>query len=421
MEFRFIDNSAPLDGQSRRLIRSHAMMGKNLGRIIPARGRKKRQCQEVIRMPSPYNPFAGAEFSYFALPTPLTPAMRYLFYQLFHCGLAMTGAHVSVFRGHPDEALEVTRHLSQALRLLRRDLNTAAVPQDPSVAVVISLVIYANLSGAVRESCIHLDGLQRILELRPGGLEALRVRNRELMNKIRRADMELALLAGTPTRFGPQHAPATLRVVSSLSNEPLPYPLSQSCAALQHTTLDIMALCHYARDAVQLDPYHYQDIIISISQRLVDFAPLSGARPSHQLDDMCQLGLLAFMTTVLYRTGRMRSIYSRLLSELLRARLDDYDEGNGLARAERYPLLRLWLVFFYAFSASEGGQWCDTGSFAAGHVRALAAALDLKTWKEVREHLSHFPWIAAWHDSPGKELWDLAHPRFGIEFATTEE
>lgn len=45
MAFLFIDNNAPLDRQSQRRVRNHAMKGKNLGKVIPARGHKRQQPQ----------------------------------------------------------------------------------------------------------------------------------------------------------------------------------------------------------------------------------------------------------------------------------------------------------------------------------------------------------------------------------------
>lgn len=111
MEFRFINNNAPLDRRSQRLVRNHAMKGKNLGRIIPARGHKRQQHEDGIHpdrvtaepKPSterekgrpllpkvirpgpditlPLNPFSGAELAYFTIPVPLTTSVRYLFYE----------------------------------------------------------------------------------------------------------------------------------------------------------------------------------------------------------------------------------------------------------------------------------------------------------------------------------------------------
>jgi hypothetical protein len=119
MEFRFIDNNTPLDQHSQKLIRSHAMKGKNLGKTLPARGHKRRQRENEIcsaqtrakseglpkvqkgrlllpkaskpdsanasanpeHMPLLRNHFCGAELSYFVTAEPFTSSSRYLFHE----------------------------------------------------------------------------------------------------------------------------------------------------------------------------------------------------------------------------------------------------------------------------------------------------------------------------------------------------
>lgn len=111
--WNFIDNNAPLDRRSLKLVRNHAMKGKNLGRVIAARGHRGQQREVQIRpdrltnrpecsaegekrrplLPKPLhpdpssettlplNPFSGAELAYFTGPVLLTPSIRYLFYE----------------------------------------------------------------------------------------------------------------------------------------------------------------------------------------------------------------------------------------------------------------------------------------------------------------------------------------------------
>lgn len=115
MELRFINNNAPLDRRSQKLVRNHAMKGKNAGRVIPARGHRGQQQRDgghpncsATRLPLPPgvwrgrallpkptctdpgsrpdvtlapNPFAGAELAYFPLPETVTPSDRYLLHE----------------------------------------------------------------------------------------------------------------------------------------------------------------------------------------------------------------------------------------------------------------------------------------------------------------------------------------------------
>ncbi|KAK7420753.1 hypothetical protein QQX98_002557 [Neonectria punicea] len=329
--------------------------------------------------------------------------------QVFHCGLAMTGAHVSRHLGQPDASLESTRHFAEAMRLLRRELSTNSDPQDSSLAVIISLAIHATLIGAVDESRIHLHGLKHVVQLRPGGLASLCAEAPEVGNKVRRADLNLALMAGTPTLFGAQSSPLpetayVVRVDRRISNTPLPYPLGETSPVLQSAIRDVLALCSYAGFA-QLGAFEYQDLVISIFQRLVDYAPLVGPRPSLPLDDVCQLGFLAFMNTVIHHNHQRTPACSPLLSDALRTRLDSFNEMD-FSQVDECSSFCLWLTFVYAISAPGYDQYCHPSSPVARHIRTLADTLTLETWQDVTAHLSVYPWITAFHDEPGKKLWE---------------
>ena len=117
MELLFIDNNTPLDRQAQRIVRSHAMTSKNLGRTISGRGLRGRQGR-IEPLPSQFNaikhtsnaqgtgrlilpkltyrdsdavhtekltvprtPFSGTEWSYFSTPVTLTSWDRSLIYE----------------------------------------------------------------------------------------------------------------------------------------------------------------------------------------------------------------------------------------------------------------------------------------------------------------------------------------------------
>lgn len=324
----------------------------------------------------------------------------------------MTGAHISRQLGQPTVPPETTRHFVEAMRLLRRELSTNPQPLDSSVAVIISLAIHATLTGAVDETRVHLRGLDHIVRLRPGGLPALHKAAPEVVNKIRRADMHLALMAGTPTIFGAQASPlpATLHVVPldrKRLNDPLPHPLGETSPVLRAAARDVLALCSYAGSSL-LGAYQYQDLIISIFQRLVDYAPIVGPRPPRLLDDVCQLGLLAFMSTVVYRDGPKTTSCPALLSEALWTRIGRFNNDMVSSQERGNSSLCLWLNFVYAVSMSEDEECCNAGSSVARHIHALADTLTLRTWEDVTASLSVYPWISAFHDKLGRTLWESA-------------
>lgn len=323
--------------------------------------------------------------------------------------MAVTRARITHSQDNGGKSSESTWHFLQALRLLRYDLGTNFSPQDSSIVVAISLAIYANLNGSTSESRIHVQGLKRILELRPGGLAALCSSAPEVGNKIRRIDVELALVVGTPTVFGSQALPlpGLLHVVPLDDRklcDPLPTSLSETSPTIQFAVTDVTALCKYAGSA-QLSAFEYQNLVISIFQRLIDFASLGGDRPSHPLDNICQLGLLAFMSTVLYHTRERRFTCSALLSDLLRTGLDRFDIDMSYDQVNTYDSLHLWLLFVYAVSAPEYEQYCNADSSVAQRIQALANKLTIETWEDIAAHLSVYPWVMAFHDEPSKKLW----------------
>jgi hypothetical protein len=317
----------------------------------------------------------------------------------------MTAEFVSHFRGYKDETLKGTWHFSQTLRLVNRDLSAVAVPQEQTVAVVVGLAIQSNMAGAIHTSQMHLDGLQRIIALRPGGLVMLRESNLGLMQKICRTDNEFALLEGTPTRYGPVLAALNPTILAPLYRDcetPVLYhPLAQMSLPLQYITLDVLAFC-CAVDQRKLESYQYQDIIISICQRLLDFAPLSGLRPIDPLEDVWQLGLITFMTTILYHQKRLRFIYNGPLPRLLRSRLSN----DCFLQMDGHQSLLFWLLYISGFSVFEGsGEY-----WLIPKVQKLIQKLKIKTWEDAKMQLGIFPWIGAAHDAPGRMFWERAMP-----------
>jgi hypothetical protein len=330
--------------------------------------------------------------------------------KVFHCAMAVTRARISHSQGY-SESLESTKHLLQALRLLRHDLSANSNPQFTTIVVAISLAMHANLTGSTRESRTHLEGLKSILELRSGDLVTLCSSSPEVGNKIRRCDQELSLLAGTPTIFGSQllpqpELPYVVPVDDRRSCVTLPHPLEETDPVIRFAMTDALALCKYAGRA-QLSAFQYQNLLVSIIQRLIDYAPLGGKRPPHPLNNACQLGLLAFMSTLLDHTRETGSIYSTLLSDLLWASIESFDDEMAYGRVKDYPSLHLWLVFIYAVSAPEQEQSWNANSSIVRRIRIRANELALATWEGIATHLRVYPWVDAFHSKQSRKLWDI--------------
>lgn len=137
-----------------------------------------------------------------------------------------------------------------------------------------------------------------------------------------------------------------------------------------------------------MEGLQYQDIMTSICQRLLDYAPLRGPRPQ-VLDDVWHLGLLAFMTTFVYATGSLREIYSNLLHPMLRDRV---------ASIADHPRLQVWLLFICGLTV-HGDRW------PLQQLREAVKENGLRTWEDAKAFLQPYPWIGVVNDGPGKALW----------------
>ncbi|KAF4995967.1 hypothetical protein FDECE_12628 [Fusarium decemcellulare] len=379
---------------------------------------------------SPSSPFAGSEYTYFAFPVQFTPSMRYMVYQFhsavcdaiyplsfcrptdelgapwfrymvsdqafLHCLLAMVATYINLFRKPDSEPLEATRHFSQTLRLISHKLSQPTPPQESTLAIIVSLAIHSKLVRDLTGCAMHLDGLQRLLDLRSGGISELRESNRSLLHKICRTDIEISITQGTRTRWGA--IGLTAAAAGPIGSRRLAYPMNQMCETLRQMTRETLALCRRPGRA-KMSGLQYQDVLISLLQRLLDFAPLGGARPLDMLDDVWQLSLLAFIGTVMWPTGFLRGINCELLHKVFKEKIEN---DVLLDRGDDYRPLWLWVMFIYTLSLSDRNP--DDRPLTM--IRETAKELKVETWEEVKLKFRPFPWIGVVHDPTGKALWE---------------
>lgn len=103
----------------------------------------------------------------------------------FHSALFSIEAYFDIFLKRGQSCL-TQFHFSKTLRLLQERLNTPDDPKtisDPTIMVVITLGLTAELLGDRLAAENHIEGLKRIVELR-GGLEKLDTDNPRLPAKI---------------------------------------------------------------------------------------------------------------------------------------------------------------------------------------------------------------------------------------------
>jgi len=320
----------------------------------------------------------------------------------------MASMYTALFRGSCAEPVEATEHFAIAIRHVNETLSKEITPTDSTIMVIVSLLVHANLTVSPDQARIHLNGLRLILNLRPGGFAALREVCPSMTQKICRADIEVSLVHGTATTFGKESPMFSPDVLPSPEDEvaagQLPGPLLHLCPLLRDITLSFLAICRSMNAGIKVDGMVYQEATLSTLQQLLDFAPLGGPRPRNQVDDLWQLGLLAFVTTGLYKSGMaLQSSYGGLLMTLLRDRLEASEQhADATDATDAASLLRLWLLIMYGLKTSGGSE----RSWFAVQTGQLSRKLGLQCWGEVRDALQAYPWIPQVHGGPGQRLWE---------------
>lgn len=103
----------------------------------------------------------------------------------FHTSVAVSVIALNNLVAKQEDPMEGMRHLSLAFRLVNERLSGMNPVSDITMAVVVVLTQYERLQGHYGQVLIHLDGLQRMVELR-GGMSQLKLAGTSLAQKILR-------------------------------------------------------------------------------------------------------------------------------------------------------------------------------------------------------------------------------------------
>ncbi|KAK6519943.1 hypothetical protein TWF506_000237 [Arthrobotrys conoides] len=456
MEFQFIDNTN-IDASARKQIRSSVMRGRNTGKTRPRKESTRRSKPRVLvpdvaninrrgvdgNSPGPEDlvgrmlKTVGNEFTSLKYPKPLEPhvqrivrqfmemtssiiypkelcidvqeshAIWFEFFQsdeaFFHCLLAMAQAFSDWLQGGEGESVKVMRYLANTYRCVNEKLKKEGTPDDATVAVVMSITMHNNLLRAPGGAKVHLNALQRMVELR-GGLSSFPTTL--LLQKICRTDIEFSLQSGSLPRFYRDEFP-----YSTIHSSPLwldtTYEAFITTTNAQVYNLDVRSVF---RDILcaskfinslkvtnqKLPPLVFQEILISTGYRLMYMCPLDGVRPLPAADDVCHLALLALVTTILIRKGYNKLSYpflARLLHDSISKITEDPSVCNGFL---------LWLLFMAGISIFDVKDDVWLQLLLKNHI----SHMELESWQSVKIILREYPWIDYFHDEPGLEIWE---------------
>lgn len=323
----------------------------------------------------------------------------------YHCTLSLLAACVDFYLEQKKPSVAALTHLSQAMQMINKRISNGEGLSDLTVFNVLSLTIYEQLREEPKRSKLHLDGLYRIIQLR-GGLIQFAER-REMVLKICRVDIDLALSSGSSTTFRLEDIAAVTR--NSLHGvKPTICPLINisdglvcTCAALQDLIMDTLAMAQALNnsEARKLDHIDFQATLVSLSYRLIDISPLKPSSMITGSDKATHLGLMAFLITLQFQFGRRRLLCHELLATQLKAFL----QATSI-KVRNGSFTMLWLLFIGRISVFEEKE----ESWILPLMKQELNKTDIEDIVNLSERLQRFPWINKLYDEPSRQLYNRA-------------
>jgi hypothetical protein len=211
-----------------------------------------------------------------------------------------------------------------------------------------------------------------------------------------RSDLEYALQVGARPRFHRDAFPRT-EVIKALAESSLcsAYPIVLEDDAIREVFDDCISVsCILNGDGTgdKLNPFSFQEILISIASRLLHAYPLDTTGPTNKIDSACQLALLALVTTMLIRGGPHHQEYYHLLAAKLRDAILELGPSN--------LQFRFWVCYVASLSVLNNDK--ERG-WLAPMIRSLASELGISTYQQARAVLMRFPWVRFFHDEAGEQ------------------
>ncbi|KAH8880878.1 hypothetical protein GQ53DRAFT_521227 [Thozetella sp. PMI_491] len=320
----------------------------------------------------------------------------------FHCSLALMATLNAFVFAREDVPLEAIHHLGEAVNLVNQQLNTTEALSDSSISVVNFLIILEMFRGEHLSAQVHVQGLRKMVSLR-GGLSRPEI-DPTLAMKICKTDIDYAFHYGTPSSF---YRDRMAQAAHSMGLSDLTVDLhSVHCRpgpgriddSLMRILLDVYQVSHWVNQhysSLQTGTDVVQEVIVSVGYRLVRFHELGGPQLEGKLEACYHVGLVAFLTTMFLQTGGRRFLRYRLVRRCLRTAVE-----RGLDEEDSDSML--WLLFIGGLSVLEETD----DAWLLPRISQVVQHLGIKSWLQLHEFLTRFPWISPIHDEAGKVLWN---------------
>ncbi|CAG8954215.1 hypothetical protein HYFRA_00005835 [Hymenoscyphus fraxineus] len=442
----FVISTGPVEkhnAEVRKLIRTHVMLGKNRGRVLPPRKKKNKVAvaslsekplsESVTTSPRNFgSDLCAVRFADTVTPEAVTSILRFssiikgILYPLEKCiffdrradvwvtPLATDPAylHIVIFSsqyyfnnilpkqsGYGTITFRRSTHLSKSVKLLRERLADGEGVEkisNTTTAVIMSLAGHAFMMGDMKSARNHIEGLYKVFALR-GGVASYQGAAK-LLVEVLRMDIGLALYDGSKGLFfdrEPMIPLPNLSLLLPLDFEILRNPiifsngLDHQLAGIWNVLAQFCAVVNLALESSQfITSETYLETMASTFYRLLDmrFDPWSR-------NEVVRLGLLAFSAGVLLQWRHMGVRYSHF-TNLFRICLED------ISTSEISPELMIWLLMVGAVGVFDDSD----DIWLMPLLRSQSEICGLRSWGEMKILLESFLWVGWVFDEPGRRI-----------------
>jgi hypothetical protein len=160
--------------------------------------------------------------------------------------------------------------------------------------------------------------------------------------------------------------------------------------------MSLSRLLNCSRTPFRMDPYAYQEVLISLLYRLLHHSSLNRGEFEINNEYACHLGLLATISTLFFQYGR----FERIPYDLLGVRLQKAIDATSRNDQKRESFL-LWLLFIGGISVLGNKD----RTLLYYQIKTCTSVLNVDNWLAARDEIKKYPWIDKAHDKAGQELW----------------
>ncbi|KAJ8069238.1 hypothetical protein OCU04_002904 [Sclerotinia nivalis] len=324
-----------------------------------------------------------------------------------HCGVAVSITALNNLIINQEDPKTAMHHLSRAFRLINDKLSGNDAVADTTIAVVLTMSHYYRLQGQFRQGLVHLQKLEKMVEMR-GGIASLEKEQFTLAQKIFRADLEYSLHLGTSLRYTVQDIESNNSFFIRKTDHSHFYGrqvISSAQGNLQLSTdlrvllTDIAYFAWLLNEAIvgrgpPLDSYKLHNTLLLLGYRLISMYPLGVLRPNNPLEDAIHLGLTSFVTTFI------RGLDGKVPDNPLLAGLIKSSAQKLSGNKHWHSDVLLWLLFIEKSSVLRNAD----NTWLAQKISQTMHAIGLQCWFDIQRILEGFPWIGALHDKEGTAL-----------------